>query len=131
MSAAEHAALVRDILAELGSLRGVIMGANPCGIAHYINDDTGDEYHVPYGWPAPGGPDIIVLALGRLIGLEVKTGKARLTREQRACHMALRAAGGHAFVVRSLEDARKAIRFSTEGVPLSRSEFARMVDVAQ
>jgi hypothetical protein len=66
---------------------------------------------VPYGWPTKGGPDIlaVVAPLGRLVALECKTGDAVATKEQRACHAALRAVGVVVHVVRSVDDARAAL----------------------
>jgi len=106
-STAAHAALVAAILAELGTLPGVVIGANASGRAKYVSE-RGQLHVVPYGWLAPGGPDIIavVAPLGRAICFEVKTGRARLTREQRAVHEALRAVGVEVHVVRSVEEAR-------------------------
>ncbi len=110
-SAAGHAALVHAILAELGSLRGVVLGANASGRARYVSERTGKAAVVPYGWLSPGGPDLlaVVAPLGRLVALEVKTGGARLTRAQRACHEALRAVGVAVHVVRSVAEARAAL----------------------
>jgi hypothetical protein len=112
MTAAAHAKLVHGILAECGSLPGVVLGANASGRASYMSAG-GRRYRVPYGWPDSngGGPDILaaVAPLGRLVALEVKTGKARATRRQRACHAALRAVGVAVHVVRSVEEARRAL----------------------
>jgi hypothetical protein len=109
---AAHTELVRAILGALGALPGVIVGANASGLARYVSD-TGRAFAVPYGWPAgKGGPDLlaVVAPLGRLVALECKTGKATTTKEQRAVHEALRAVGVTVAVVRSVEDARAAIR---------------------
>lgn len=107
-----HTALVRAIMAEVGSLPGVVIGVNESGRARYLNERTGKDFFVPYGWPSPdSGPDMlaVVAPLGRLVGLEVKTGNASPTREQRACHEALKNMGAVVAVVRSVDDARKAI----------------------
>jgi hypothetical protein len=103
-----HTALVRGILADLGARPGVVIGANACGLAKYVSEH-GKAFAVPYGWPAPGGPDIlaVVAPLGRLVALECKTGKATTTKAQRAIHAALRAVGVTVDVVRSREEARK------------------------
>jgi hypothetical protein len=110
-STAEHTKLVHDILAALGALPGVVIGANVSGHARYVSARTGETFHVPYGWPMLGGPDILaaVAPRGRLVGLEAKTGNATTTPAQRACHAALRAVGVEIHVVRSVEDARAAI----------------------
>jgi hypothetical protein len=110
-SSVAHTALVNAILADLGTLPGVVIGANASGRARYISERTGQSFHVPYGWPMKGGPDIlaVVAPLGRLVAFECKTGEATPTAEQRACHVALMAAGAIVRVVRSVDDARKAI----------------------
>jgi hypothetical protein len=115
-SSADHTALVNAILADLGCMPGVVIGANASGRARYISERTGKSFHVPYGWPMKGGPDIlaVVAPLGRLVALEAKTGDATTTAEQRACHAVLRAVGVIVSVVRSVEDARRVL---TEALP--------------
>jgi hypothetical protein len=109
-SSAAHSALMNAILAELGALPGVVIGANASGLARYMSD-AGHDFAVPYGWPHRGGPDLLaaVAPIGRMVALEVKTGGARPTPEQRACHVALRAVGVAVFVVHSVAEARAAL----------------------
>jgi hypothetical protein len=111
-SSADHSRLVHAILADLGALPGVVIGANASGRARYSSADGARSFVVPYGWLAPGGPDIlaVVAPFGRLVALEAKTGNAKPTKEQRAVHQALRAVGVSVHIVRSVEDARAAIR---------------------
>jgi hypothetical protein len=106
-SSAAHTALVKDVLVAIGSLPGVVAGPNASGRARYMSERTGERFHVPYGWPMKGGPDILaaVAPFGRLVALECKTGDATTTAEQRACHAALRAVGVVVCVVRSVDDA--------------------------
>jgi hypothetical protein len=113
-SSAAHTALCRSILGELGALPGVIIGLNPSGRAKYVNERTGREFVVPYGWLAPGGPDLIaaVAPFGRMVALEVKSGNASPTKEQRACLDALRAVGVRCAVVHSVAEARAALAVS-------------------
>ena len=111
-SSAAHTALCRAILGELGALPGVVIGLNPSGRAKYASERTGRAFVVPYGWPtAEGGPDLLAVVAphGRLVGLEVKTGDATTTKEQQACHEALRAVGVAVRVVRSVDEARTAL----------------------
>lgn len=110
-TSADHTALVRAILTECGALPGVVLGANASGRAVYMSEKTGRRFRVPYGWPTKGGPDLlaVVAPLGRLIAFEVKTGKARPTKEQRECHAALRAVGVEVHVVRTVDEARAAL----------------------
>jgi hypothetical protein len=111
-SSAAHSALVNAILAELGALPGVVIGANASGLARYVSTQ-GRDFAVPYGWPFRGGPDLLaaVAPLGRLVALECKTGGARPSPSQRACHAALRAVGVAVFVVHSVEEARAALAY--------------------
>lgn len=101
---------MRTILAELGALPGIVIGANASGRALYTSEQ-GKRFHVPYGWLAPGGPDVlaVVAPRGRLVALECKTGGAETTAEQRAVHEALRAVGVTVAVVRCVEEARQAL----------------------
>lgn len=112
MSAA-HARLVNAILADLGALPGVVIGANASGRAKYMTE-SGRTFVVPYGWLSPGGPDVlcVIAPLGRLVAFEAKTGKAKLSKEQRAVHAALEAVGVAVHVVRSVEEARAALEFA-------------------
>lgn len=106
-----HTQLVREIMASLGSLPGVVLGGNPTGLAHYMSEKL-QRYAVHYGWPSwEGGPDILaaVAPLGRLVALEVKTGKGVAEPEQLIVHEALRHVGCIVAVVRSVEGARQAI----------------------
>jgi hypothetical protein len=114
-SAAAHAALVNAILAACGAMPGVVIGANAVGRATYVNELTGRSYVVPYGFLGKGAPDLFALVAphGRAIALEAKTGSATPTKEQRACHAALRAVGVEVHVVRSVDEARTAIEVAT------------------
>jgi hypothetical protein len=104
---AAHAKLVHSILAECGALPGVVIGANASGLARYTSA-AGRSFAVPYGWPLRGGPDLlaVVAPAGRLVALECKTGRARLTKGQRACHAALRTIGVAVHVVQSVDEAQ-------------------------
>ncbi|HSY24215.1 MAG TPA: hypothetical protein VK841_18940 [Polyangiaceae bacterium] len=106
-SSAAHSALVNAILADLGALPGVVIGANASGRARYVSEN-GKRFHVPYGWLAPGGPDVLAVVApnARLVALECKTGDAKPTKQQLAVHAALRAVGAAVHVVRSVEEAR-------------------------
>lgn len=58
--------------------------------------------YVRYG--SKGAPDIIVVANGKMIGIEVKTISGKLSDDQEAFGEALKAAGGIYIVARSLDD---------------------------
>jgi hypothetical protein len=118
-SSAAHTALVSAVLAAIGALPGVVAGANASGLARYMSESTGKRFAVPYGWPMNGGPDIlaIVAPLGRLVALECKTGDAVPTKEQRACHAALRGVSAAVHVVRTVDEARLAVANAPWGGP--------------
>lgn len=52
----------------------------------------------------PGIPDIILVYKGRIIGLELKAPKGRLSPEQKVFHERLTLSGAVVFVARSLND---------------------------
>ena len=103
---AAHTALVRQILAAVGSLPGVIVGDNPCGVARYPRPDYPTKFFaVPYGWPyQKGSPDVLIAVFGVMLAVEVKTGAGKLTADQRVCRDALRAAGVRVIEARRVED---------------------------
>ncbi len=110
-SSAAHTKLLHDILADVGAMPGVVIGANASGLARYAAARSGKAFFVPYGWPTKGGPDLLaaIAPFGRLVALEAKTGEADLTADQRACHAALRAVGVVIETVRSVAEARAVI----------------------
>jgi len=55
-----------------------------------------------------GLPDIIVVHKGMFVGFEVKTDTGRVSKEQKSMHERLRKQGGKVFVVRSIDDVKKA-----------------------
>lgn len=108
---AAHTALVKSILAEFGSLPGVLLVINESGRARYMSN-SGKEYFVPYGFPeSEGGPDIlgVIAPRGSLFGLECKTGEATSTKVQRVCREGLAGFGVVVTEVHSIDDARDAI----------------------
>ena len=64
----------------------------------------------------PGAPDLLILWRGRAIGLELKTGKGRLSPQQMAFSMRWTTAGGVYAVARSIEEV--AALLDAAGVPL-------------
>jgi hypothetical protein len=58
---------------------------------------------------ARGGPDIVCVINGRYVGLEVKTPSGKMNDNQAEFSRNLMKAGGLYFVVRSLDDAVRAI----------------------
>ena len=59
--------------------------------------------------PCPGLPDIVVILKGRFIGLEIKQPKGRQSKEQKSFEQSLKHAGGFYFIIRTLDEAIKAI----------------------
>jgi hypothetical protein len=62
---------------------------------------------VQYG--APGQPDIMAIAAGRFVGIEVKTEIGRQSANQKIWQAAIEAAGGVYVLARSVSDATRAV----------------------
>lgn len=93
-------ALMRRIMLAL-SEAGAITWRNNCGYATYPNGVV-----VKYGVCNPGGSDLVGIAPGgRFLAIEVKVPGAHPTPEQVRFIEAVKAAGGVAGVVRSVDDA--------------------------
>jgi hypothetical protein len=108
---AAHTALVKEILMTYGATDGLLLVINECGRARYMSGN-GKEFFVPYGFPTSnGGPDIlgVVAPDARLFGLEIKTGKAKASKDQKSTHQGLLRFGVRVYVVHSLEEAGEAI----------------------
>jgi len=71
------------------------------------NPAKGKTFFTPN--PCPGLPDIIVIIKGRFVGLEIKQPKGRQSTEQKTFEQAIKKAGGFYFLIRSLDEAIKAI----------------------
>lgn len=67
----------------------------------------------------PGTPDLAIIDSGRILFLEIKAGKGRLSPAQQECHAALASARCPVAVVRSLQDAVEVLQRA--GVPLKAS----------
>ena len=70
-----------------------------------------------FAWKEHGGmygtaglPDIICCVGGRFVGLEVKTADGRLSKLQEVMITKIKAAGGEAFKVTSVEEVREIIK---------------------
>lgn len=103
---AAHTRLVKEILAAVGSIPGVIAGDNPCGLAKYPRfDDPTKVFAVGYGWPAgEGAPDVLISVYGRLLAAEIKTGDATTSPMQKRTLDALRECGNRVVVARSMDN---------------------------
>lgn len=98
--------LVRDVLAALGWLPGVVAMRNP---VMRVKLPSGG--HAWTGIGGEGAPDVHVEVMGaggqwRCVWMECKAGTGKLTPAQRQWHEAARRMGRHAYVVRSVEHAR-------------------------
>lgn len=110
-----EADLQRDIMVALGAEDGVVISRNNVGTATY------NGARVEYGVGGKGAPDLLVevrVALGRpsftgfvwvALWLEVKTDAGALSKDQVRWHAAARSLGRHVAVVRSVEEARRAV----------------------
>lgn len=72
---------------------------------------------VRYGVGGPGGSDLlgILAPTGRWFALEIKSATGRTTQEQRDFMAIVRAGGGFAAVVRSVDEARAALARARTG----------------
>ena len=77
-----------------------------------------------FAWKEHGGmygsagiPDVICCLDGRFFAFEVKTPEGRVTKLQEQTIHRIRVAGGHAYVVRSVEDV-KAILWANAGIKI-------------
>lgn len=102
-SSAAHAALKQAVRLEIGSQPDVRCFENPRGF---------DERARAFYGMAKGASDLIsiVKPRGRWLALEVKTGNAQPTVEQQRFLQMVNDFGGVGRVVRSLDDARAALR---------------------
>ena len=98
-----HTTLVSEIRAAVNRLPGCHVWLNAVGEHHC------DERHLVYGL-AVGSADLVGIASGRFVALEVKVGRDRLSPEQRAWLAHVRELGGVAVVVRSVDEALEACR---------------------
>ncbi len=99
---AEHTALVNEILATFGSRRDLTLWKNATGAVK-----LGDRF-LRYG--LKGSPDIIgIQDGGRFIGIEVKTGQARQTPEQKLFEAMLFRRRGLYILARSVDDVKNAL----------------------
>lgn len=113
--AAREADLQRDIMVALGAEDGVVVSRNNVGVAQY------GGARVEYGVGGKGAPDLLVevrVDLGRpslagfvwvALWIEVKTETGALSKDQVRWHAAARSLGRHVAVVRSVEEARRAV----------------------
>ena len=73
----------------------------------------GDASLLHYG--SAGIPDVICCLDGRFFAFEVKTAEGRVTKLQEQTIHRIKVAGGHAYVVRSVEDV-KAVLWAYAGI---------------
>lgn len=105
MTALEHARLKQRIRLALGAEPGVIIFNNPVG----FDSDRSIRYGL-----GKGSCDLIGVVDGIFVGIEIKTGSGRPTKDQAAWIAAVRAVGAVAGVVRSVDDARELVREARE-----------------
>jgi hypothetical protein len=106
-----EAALMRDIQAAIGSMKGVICHRNNVGTAVF------NGARVEYGVGGKGAPDLVCEVRVDYIGgyhwtmlwMEVKTAEGVIEPHQTRWHLAARKQGRDCCVVRSVADALRAI----------------------
>jgi hypothetical protein len=103
-STKDHQQLVDDIILELG-IKNCRVWKNKTGKARALHDPT---YVIAFG--LVGSSDVTGIRWdGKRIELEVKTGNASQTKEQKAFGEMIKRFGGIYSVVRSVEDAIRAV----------------------
>ncbi len=95
----------------LGLEPGLVLWRNNVGAAFHAET----KRPVQYGVGGVGGSDLIGLLNGRFIALEIKTPTGRIRAEQLGFIECVRANGGFAAIVRSVEDAKAAIARARAG----------------
>jgi hypothetical protein len=100
---AAHSKLKNEILLALGRRSDVLVWNNPTGM--FV--PFGRENSPPVRCGIPGQADIlaVVAPLGRLVGIECKTGSGRQSEAQTNWQKAMESRGGIYGVVRSVDDA--------------------------
>lgn len=108
----------RDVRLAL-SAPGQVFWRNSIGTAEFFNEHADRPDHVAYGVGGPGGSDLLGCVGGRWVALELKAPGAR-TKPARAVlqeqfRALVRANGGFACVVRSVDEALAAVARAKEG----------------
>lgn len=100
-----------DIEAAIGSESDLLLLRNSIGEAEYFGED-GKAWHVPYGL-GPGSPDLVgLLKRGDFavwFCLEVKSEVGVVSDDQAKCHRIWKRFGAMVFVVRNVDEAKKAL----------------------
>jgi hypothetical protein len=98
-----HSELVDNILLEFGSGHGLRIWKNATGVAEQ------DGRKIRFG--LKGSADIlgIIGGQGKFLAIEVKTGRGRQTKEQKAFQKMIENHGGLYILARSVEDVKKAL----------------------
>jgi hypothetical protein len=96
--------LQREILQRLSKLPGVMIWRNNSGVGRGLNNPG---HVIRYG--CPGAPDILGVADGQAVGIEVKGPRGRLSKRQKNFRQAFEKAGGRYVVARSVEDALEGV----------------------
>lgn len=109
--------LERAVMAALGALPGVVVHRNPKGKTRLPSGAT-----VTLGIAGDGAPDLMVEVMGPTgmwcaVWLECKSGEfARLKKDQREWLEAAQKLNRHAYLVRSVENAREIVESFRWGV---------------
>lgn len=98
---ASHTQLTGDVYDELAPLVGVACWKN--------NTGTATIHGRPVKFSEPGAADVFAVYRGRFYGLECKTGAGRQSADQKKWQAKIERAGGVYVVVRSIQDARRAL----------------------
>lgn len=106
----EHQKLVDSVLLAVGSTPMCRVWRNSTGTARSMDG----KRIISFG--LKGSPDIVgILANGRWLGLEIKTGSGKQNKDQLNFEAMIRRFNGHYFLVRSAEEAVRFVTSAIEG----------------
>lgn len=111
-----EAVVLREILAAIGALPGVLVMRNQVGAVERFDERTNSTRVERYGLGVGSADLVAILApSGRWVCLEVKSATGRVEPEQAKWHERARSFGAFVAVVRSAEEACAAIERARRG----------------
>lgn len=102
----EHNKLLNDVLLAVGSNKNIRLWPRVVGVGRAINSDRA----ISFGIKGEADLDGIIAPFGRKLSIEIKTGKAKLSKDQKNYRAMILKFGGVHIVARSLEQALTELR---------------------
>jgi len=104
-STEEHQQLVNEIHLKIGSMTGVRLWKQINGVFRDLYSDRIIRVGLPGSFDLTG-----IIKSGRRLELEIKTGKAKLSKDQITFQKMIRGMGGIAEEIRNLDDAIQIVK---------------------